>query len=125
MARYAIIDGKSVINVIEYDVAPSNPPPGFEGAIIAVQSDTSSPGWTYSDGTFIGPTPSPAPVIPLSVQAHNELDKSDVTVVRCVSASVTVPSAWQAYRTALRAIANGTDTKSAVLPTRPDYPAGT
>ena len=60
--RYAIIDGINVINVIDYDEQPSNPPPGFERPIIAVQSDVASPGWTYVDGQFIAPpTPAPTP----------------------------------------------------------------
>jgi hypothetical protein len=58
--RYAIIDGINVINVIDYDTPPSNPPPGFESPIIAVQSDTAGPGWTYVNGVFIAP-PVPAP----------------------------------------------------------------
>jgi len=58
--RYAIIDGINVINVIDYDTPPSNPPPGFDEPIIAVQSDTAGPGWTYVDGQFIAP-PVPAP----------------------------------------------------------------
>lgn len=60
--RYAIIDGIDVINVIDYDEQPSNPPPGFEEPIIAVQSDVAGPGWTYVDGQFIAPpTPAPTP----------------------------------------------------------------
>lgn len=60
--RYAIIDGINVVNVIDYDTTPSNPPPGFEAPIIAVQSDTASIGWTYVDGVFIAPpTPAPTP----------------------------------------------------------------
>jgi len=60
--RYAIIDGINVINVVDYDTPPSNPPPGFEAPIIAVQSDTASIGWTYVDGQFIAPpTPAPTP----------------------------------------------------------------
>jgi hypothetical protein len=58
--RYAIIDVINVINVIDYNEQPSNPPPGFEQPIIAVQSDIASPGWTYVDGQFIAP-PVPAP----------------------------------------------------------------
>jgi hypothetical protein len=58
--RYAIIDLTAVINIIDYDTAPSNPPPGFESPIIAVQSDTAQIGWTYVDGIFIAP-PVPAP----------------------------------------------------------------
>lgn len=61
MERYAIIDGSDVINVIDYDAPPSNPPPGFDVPIIAVQSDVASPGWTYVDGVFIAP-----PVPPLT-----------------------------------------------------------
>lgn len=60
--RYAIINGINVINVIDYNEQPSNPPPGFEEPIIAVQSDIASPGWTYVDGQFIAPpTPAPTP----------------------------------------------------------------
>ena len=58
--RYAIIDGIKVINAIEYEDQPSNPPPGFDETIIAVQSDTAGPGWTYVNGQFIAP-PVPAP----------------------------------------------------------------
>lgn len=60
--RYAIIDGINVINVIDYDEQPTNPPPGFDEPIIAVQSDSAGPGWTYVDGQFISPpTPTPTP----------------------------------------------------------------
>lgn len=53
--RYAIIDEINVINVIDYNEQPSNPPAGFEKHIIAVQSDVASPNWTYVDGVFIAP----------------------------------------------------------------------
>ena len=60
--RYAIIDDINVINIIDYDTVPSNPPPGFESPIIAVQSDIAQIGWTYVDGVFIAPpTPAPTP----------------------------------------------------------------
>ena len=60
LQKYAIIDGVNVINIIEYDYQPTNPPPGFEDPIIAVQSDTAAIGWTYVDGQLIAP-PEPAP----------------------------------------------------------------
>ena len=63
MERYAIIDGSDVINVIEYDAQPSNPPPGFDDPIIAVQSDKASPGWQYVKEAFVDTTP-PAPPAP-------------------------------------------------------------
>ena len=64
--------------------------------------------------------------IPLAVQAQERLDRTDITVLRCVSASVAVPADWQAYRVALRNIATGKDTTSTTLPPAPqEYPAGT
>jgi len=62
LQNYAIIDGVNVINIIQYEEQPSNPPPGFASPIIAVQSDTAGTGWTYVDGVFIAPpVPSPTP----------------------------------------------------------------
>ncbi len=66
-----------------------------------------------------------APPIPLKQQAQTALDAADITMLRCVENSVSVPAAWATYRKALRAIMNGTDTTSTALPTRPSYPAGT
>jgi len=62
LTRYAIIDGVDVINVIEYENAPENPPPGFSGNIIAVQSDTAGPGWKYENGVFINTNPPSPPL---------------------------------------------------------------
>ncbi len=62
---------------------------------------------------------------PLITSAQAALDRSDTTIVRCASASVAVPTAWQTYRSALRAIVNGSDTTSTQLPTTPAYPSGT
>jgi len=78
-------------------------------------------GWTDVSQNW---PPQPVPVL-LSFTAQVALNKSDTTVVRCVSAGIAVPAAWQAYRNALRAIVNGTDTTSAVLPEQPAFPSGT
>lgn len=61
----------------------------------------------------------------LIAPAQNALDKSDVTIVRCYASGVAVPSAWKTYRSALRAIINGSDTTSVSLPSTPSYPEGT
>ena len=62
LQNYAIIDGINVISIIQYEEQPSNPPPGFEAPIIAVQSDIAGLGWTYVDGVFIAPyVPPPTP----------------------------------------------------------------
>ena len=66
----------------------------------------------------------PAP-IPLPLLAQVELDKSDVTCMRILSAGQAIPGEWQSYRVALRGIANKTDTTSTALPARPAYLAGT
>jgi hypothetical protein len=62
-----------------------------------------------------------APVI-LKADAQAALDKSDVVLLRCFEHAVALPAAWQTYRTALRAIVNGSDTTSTTLPTIPAYP---
>ena len=59
-------------------------------------------------------------------QAQSLIDKSDVTLIRCVENGVAVPATWADYRKALRAIisaSTGDTTKP--LPTRPSFPAGT
>lgn len=62
---------------------------------------------------------------PLLVAAQAALDKSDTTILRCVSAGVAVPSAWHTYRSSLRAIVNGSDLISQTLPAIPAYSAST
>lgn len=79
--------------------------------------------WVASGNTALSADAPPA--LPLKSQAQTALDASEITMIRCVENSVTVPAAWATYRKALRAILNGTDTTSTSLPTRPAYPAGT
>ena len=83
--RYAIIDLTVVINIIDYDTPPSNPPAGFESPIIAVQSDTAQIGWTYVDGVFIAPyVPPPTPeelIAQCKAQATTILQSTDWTSI--------------------------------------------
>jgi len=79
MTRYAIIDGKNVINVIDYDDPPSNPPPGFTDPIIALQSDIASPGWTYENNTFIAPPELP-PIITPELTPLEKLNSIGLTI---------------------------------------------
>jgi hypothetical protein len=58
----------------------------------------------------------------LRAAANKALEASDITVLRCVEAGVSVPEEWAAYRAALRAI---TASGAGALPTKPPYPAGT
>lgn len=59
-------------------------------------------------------------------KALSALDKSDVTMIRCIEKGVAVPAAWGIYRGALRAIISAASGDAlVVLPARPAYPAGT
>ena len=122
MERCALVKGVVVVNIVEYD---GDVPSDFCGCSV-IQSDMAQIGWTYANGEFTAPpAPTPTP-IPLPAQAQSALTKTDTTVLRCYSAGVAVPADIQAYRLALRAIANGRDTTSVSLPTEPtDYPSGT
>ena len=64
LTRYAIINGEDVVNVIDYEEPPGNPPPSFPDGYIAVQSDTAGPGWKYIDAQFVPPPSPPGPPIP-------------------------------------------------------------
>lgn len=86
--------------------------------------------WQFDGNSFTPPYVAPVVATPTAEQvlqqnAQLALNLSDITVVRCYSADVAVPSAWQTYRAALRAIVNGSDTTSISLPSTPAYPAGT
>lgn len=59
----------------------------------------------------------------LAGAAQAALVKSDVTVLRCIEAGVSMPVEWATYRKTLRDIISGDSTDA--VPTRPDYPAGT
>lgn len=76
--------------------------------------------WEIVQGKAPDPTPNP-----LVAEAKVALERSDVTMLRCVEAGVSVPAEWSTYRKALRSIINGADTTSTVLPPIPAYPAGT
>jgi hypothetical protein len=126
--RYAIIDGVNVINVIDYDVAPSNPPPSFESPVIAVQSDTAGVGWTYVDGQFIAPpTPAPTPEFLISAcknYAVSLLNATDWTTIPDVAnPSASSPylmnqGAFIAWRSQVRALAIN-PVANPVFPTQP------
>jgi hypothetical protein len=60
------------------------------------------------------------------VKAQAALNKSDVTMLRCVENSVSVPANWALYRKSLRAILSApTGDPTQPLPVQPPYPQGT
>jgi hypothetical protein len=62
--------------------------------------------------------------VALRASAQAALDRSDVTVIRCIEHAASVPAAWLTYRAALREIVAGTSAATE-LPARPEYPEGT
>lgn len=59
----------------------------------------------------------------IQTQAQAAITKSDISIIRCIEAGITVPAEWQEYRAALRAIISGSGTTT--MPKMPDYPEGT
>lgn len=63
MPRYCIVTEGAVINTIDYDSPPGNPPPGFDVNYAAIQTDIAQIGWLWNGSEFTDPDPSPAPQI--------------------------------------------------------------
>lgn len=126
MQRYVLVNKKTglVDDVTIWDGATDwSAPTGYE----AIQSDTANIGDTYAGGTFSAPSvvsPKPEPV-PLKIQAMAALPETDMVAFRCFKAGIPFPADWQTYTSGLRNLANGTDTTSTTLPSKPAYPAGT
>ena len=79
-------------------------------------------GGIWALGWTVAPMPADQLAAQLKTKAQAALDKSDVTILRCIENRVVVPAEWATYRKALRAlVASGTGT----MPTQPAYPQGT
>ena len=112
MAAYKTTSGSSIIRTSDGATIPADAGNADYQAYQAWLADGNTP--DAADAVHLLPS-----------EAQLALDKSDTTIIRCYSAAVAVPSAWQTYRAALRAITNGTDTTSTALPAIPAYPSGT
>jgi hypothetical protein len=74
MARYAIVDtnNNALITVVEYDSAPSTPPPGYAAGFIAIQSDFVGNEWSYNGTVLVAPpVKTPAAIAPAIVVAQS------------------------------------------------------
>lgn len=91
-----------------------------------MKADTANPGDRW-DGDNIIPQALPEPTADqlkatLIAKAQSALDKSDVTIIRCMENDTSVPVEWAQYRETLREIvASGTGN----VPAQPAYPKGT
>jgi hypothetical protein len=62
----------------------------------------------------------------LQGDARLALEKSDITLLRCIENGIAVPESWATYRQGLRAIISAqTGDASQGSPAKPSYPAGT
>jgi hypothetical protein len=95
MPRYAIIDtaaGK-VINVVEYETAPPNPPPGFEAGIIAVQDDRVGPEWGWNGTALVPPPAPPADLEPQTVLAQDLMAQFAATDIAAIQTAISSDTA--------------------------------
>jgi hypothetical protein len=67
VTRYAILDGDTVVNVIEYEQDPGDPPPGFPATFTAMLAGDAGPGWKLVNGVLVDPTPPVPSAPPVSV----------------------------------------------------------
>jgi hypothetical protein len=52
LIRTAIIQNGIVVNIIEYETAPTGVPDGFDESYSAIATDIGQIGWGYSNGGF-------------------------------------------------------------------------
>lgn len=121
MSLYTLIAGGKVAQTAP---APFPVNPVLLWADASDASPAPQPGWTATQAgitwTFTAPA---APSTDARPAAQLALAKSDVTMIRCFEHAIVVPSAWLAYRSALRAIVAGSDA-TAALPAMPAFPPG-
>lgn len=72
--------------------------------------------WSIVDA----PKPEDNSALILILSAKSALNKSDITLLRCIEGGVEFPEEWKTYRNELRAIISGNG--STELPEIPDYP---
>jgi hypothetical protein len=92
MIRCAIINTKTnaVENVIEYDVQPTSPPPGFDGNYIAVANDAAGTDWTWTGTALvapIAPPPIPVPQLVLSQDLVAQFTVADYALIKAATAA--------------------------------------
>lgn len=100
MPNYAIIDTNAgkIINVVEYDAAPSNPPPGFAAGIVAVQSDQADTTWTWNGTALVPPPPpviAPPPPSVMSQDLMAQFTTTDIaTIESAISSNTSYALLW-------------------------------
>ena len=104
-AAYVAVDDADYLAWLEENLPTHN---ASEAELKAVFAEQYPAGW---------------PGIVIAEQAQAALDKSDITIIRCVEHSVAIPSDWVDYRAALRAIV-ASPAGTTTLPARPSFPSG-
>lgn len=132
--KYATFDPTSGVLTARYDSAVGPAPNGatpLDDATFQRTIQEQDGTWTLVAGVVTKVMPTAAQVAAVKWAAYQQqamvaLSTSDRTMHRCVENSVAVPTAWAAYRKALRLIIQApTGDPTQPLPARPAYPAGT
>ena len=112
MQKYAIIQNGVVVNIIDYETTPTNPPPGFDDTYSCVQSDTAEIGYTYENEVFTNPNPvvlSNQQLLEIcKIQAQALLQATDWSTLSDVTTGtpkLTNQADFLAYRSQVRALA--------------------
>ncbi len=103
--RYAIIDKRigKVVNAIEYDAPPSDPPPGMSADYIARTAARFDIGWNWVGGVLVDPAPPATPDAPLPDLSNMDNLPKAIRAVMLVMATwngKTVPQAKAAFKAA-------------------------
>lgn len=128
MIRNCIINisANIVINIVDYETQPSNPPLGYSNEFIAVASNIGQIGWTW-DGTQLNPPPvnKDESIAIYKINAQNALIRTDSVALRCLKYGVTFTQDWVDYTKALHAIISDQNIDpTQPFPLQPPFPAG-
>ncbi len=125
MKKYARIDNGVVAELLETD---GNIEEMFHPDIMWVDVTNIAgvaEGYLYKDGLFSPPQSVGITWQQFQQEAMSELNKSDITVLRCYEDSISVPKEWKDYRKSLREIVSSADGDPMQLfPVKPASPQG-
>jgi hypothetical protein len=134
---YALVDStNTVVNLVEWDGKTPWSPPSGQTAVAVPAGKAVSHAWTYTNGAFVAPSAQAIPpgrAVPLPRRAAAALSGTNDALLRIVEAVALGTGTWTSpdavalvnHRRALRAIAEGVDTVSTVLPSMPAAAVGT
>lgn len=126
MANYAIVQDNKVINTCAWDgVTPWTPPEGTQ-AVEIPEGVVAGVGYSYIDGQFIAPVPTPISPADNAATANQILSATDWTSIPAVgdpnqsNPYLTNQTAWLYYRSKVRDISLNPPEGQVDWPTQPE-----